>query len=186
MFLASEDIHFRYFRNRHNLPKKHPEISAPNWQRKLLGDQYFLNIKVLGIPGQQAASPDFWMKLRRYLKSLQEVELVVISCQGEKVADESSATLAMMSGLADVYVTDAQVSSAWLSQCAALKNLSSLKIESPSNVPIDFKSLAGLNQANAIVLDHCGLSLDDAEFLRNQLRSTMIIALENNGSNIYD
>ncbi len=185
-FLESEEVHYRYFRARFNNQATHPEILAPAWQRRLLGDEYFLKIKVLALSGPQASDPDFWKKLGKYKSSFQDVELVVIWCKGELVSDQSISTLSMMHGLSGIYVTDGQVSSHWLSQCATLKNLNILKISSPSHTPIDFKSLAGLKQTSAIVLDHCGLSLEDAEYLRDQLRSTMIVVLENNQSNLFN
>ena len=182
-FLDRQDVYFRYFRNRFNNFPEVPVIEAPDWQRRLCGDEYFLKIKMLGMSGDQASSAAFWKALKKHRHALQNVELIVIGCEGATVSDDSVATLSLLSGLRAVEV-EGRVSSNWLHQCRSLKNLNSLRIESPS-VPVDPKDLAGLKQIGVIVLHKCGLNLDDAEYLRDQLRSTMIVVLENTDTNIF-
>ena len=176
-FLNREDIHFRYFRSRFNNFPEIPEITAPDWQRRLFGDEYFLKIKVLGISGDQASSATFWKALKKHRHALQNVELIEVWCKGESISDDSVATLSLLSGLRAIDVKKGQVSSNWLHQCRSVKSLRSLRIESPS-FPMKAQDLAKLEQTSVIVLYECGINLDDAEYLRDQLRSTMIVVVE--------
>ena len=185
-FLENSDVHYRYFINQLNNPTKHPEIKAPNWQRKLLGDEYFLKIKVLGLSGQQASSAEFWLNLRKHQAALQDVEVINIRCGGEQVLDISMVTLKSLSSLNGIYVAEGMVSSKWLRQCGSLEALNCLRLESPANSPIDAEPLSQLNQTDAIILSDCGTSLQDAEFLRDRLRKTMIVVVENNDNNMFD
>ena len=90
-----------------------------------------------------------------------------------------------MSGLLAIDVKEGHPSSSWLQQCRSIKSLRSLRIDSPGS-PVDAQDLIGLKQTSVIMLRECGISLDDAEYLRDQLRSTMIVVAENTDSNIFD
>ena len=95
-------------------------------------------------------------------------------------------TLKSLSSLNGIYVAEGMVSSKWLRQCGSLEALNCLRLESPANSPIDAEPLSQLNQTDAIILSDCGTSLQDAEFLRDRLRKTMIVVVENNDNNMFD
>ena len=185
-FLKREDISFRYFSDQFQREKPYPNIEAPNWQRRLLGDDYFLKIRTLAIGPKQAADATFWKRLERHRSALQDVESILLWCDGNSCADESATVLSRLPGLVSILVANHEVSSDWLTGCARMKNLRCIKIQSPSNTPLDVEALANLQQVSSIILADCGLGLADARFLRDQLRSTMVIVLENNDSNRYD
>ncbi len=182
-FLNREDVYFRYFRFRFNNFPEVPEIKAPGWQRRLFDDVNFLKIKMLGMSGKQASSPAFWNALKKHRHALQNVERIEVWCEGASISSESVETLSLMSGLLAIDVKDGHPSSSWLQQCRSVKSLRSLRIDSPGS-PVDARDLIGLKQTRVIMLCECGISLDDAEYLRDQLRSTMIVVVENNDSNV--
>jgi hypothetical protein len=185
-FLRSEGVDYYYFEGDFNRQTQNPEFDAPDWQRKLLGDDYFLEINALTVGSQNAADPMFWKKLQRHRHALQHVQSILIWCGEGPLPEKSMETLSSLSELNSIDVREGQVTSKWLNQCSEAKNLSSIRIHSPSSFQIDIQALAGLRQVTSIILSGCGVSLDEAEFLRDQLRSTMIVVLENNDSNQFD
>jgi len=155
---ASIAYHHEYDAAGNRIPQAQPP--GPAWLRRMVGEEYFVSVRSVGLPGSTDAD-------LAQLESLRELEELVVD--GPRFTDDGLSHLEGLSRLKRLALLAPELTDAGLVHIAALCSLEELSLSQCRVSDVGLANLQKLNKLDTLHLQHTQVTAEGVERLKEKL-----------------